>query len=379
MISVIIPVFNQSEVTLQCIDSVLSARGEQDFRLIVIDDASTDESLEKALAQLVRDPRVQSVRNPKNLGFTRTANKGIALASDESHPLLLNSDTIVYDYWLDAMYECLRRGPQVATVTPLTNQRGSHISCYPYSRWSDVDFPELNHGTLAKLAYHKCRDVAVDVHTGVGFCMLINRAAIQAVGLFDAVHFPRGYGEESDFCYRTRGIGWRHLVCGGTFVTHLHAQSFGTEKTKLRNEMLAVFRRLHPSQPAIDAAFRKGDPVRVARRRLDLARLSALIQESRAISVYERGQTPSEAIWLETANTNAVFRLEGSELGVPNLDAYRLPQDIARLAVDLLHLNVSAICFFGQSELAHHCAELARWLLMSPRIEEGNGTTLLAW
>ena len=380
MISVIIPVFNQVDLTLNCIESVLSARVDQEFRLIVIDDCSTDSRMEKELARLGSDSRVQMFRHSENLGFTKTANEGILLASRDSHPLLLNSDTIVYDNWLDALHGCLMSGQKVASVTPLTNQRGSHISCYPHSSWSDIDFPELEDRTLAELAYLECRDAAVDVHTGVGFCMLINRAAIEAVGLFDAIHFPRGYGEESDFCYRTRGIGWRHLVCGGTFVTHLHAQSFGAEKMNLRNDMMTVFRRLHPSQPATDADFRATDPVRIVRQQLDIARLKALINtrsKDRIIPVYEKGAASSDPVWLEVEGRCAVFRVRGSEIGVPNIEGYRLPSDFQRLISDLIRLKVSALRFVGQHSLAAHCVKLGRELRIETRVEEHGEAVLL--
>lgn len=359
MISIIIPVFNQMELTLRCIESVLSARVEQEYRLIIIDDGSTERKLERALMDIAKDPRVQTIRNAENLGFTKSANKGIALASQDSHPLLLNSDTLVYDCWLDALYETLMSDTKVATVTPLTNQRGSHISCYPHPTWRDVDYPELDDRVLAELAYRECKNAAVDVHTGVGFCLLINRTAIKAVGLFDDFHFPRGYGEESDFCYRIREIGWRHLVCGGTFVTHLHAQSFGAEKTKLRDEMLSVFRRLHPSQPATDAAFRATDPVKVVRRQLDIARLKMLIgqhSQDQTIHVYEKGVTPSDTVWMEVDSGRSVFRIKDSEIGVPNIGAYRLPEDIVLLACDLKRLNVIGLRFVGLPALEEQCA-----------------------
>lgn len=382
MISVIIPVYNQAELTANCIESVLNARVDQDFRLIVIDDGSTDRKVENIISKFGSDPRVEVVRNSENLGFTRTANKGMALASRDSHPLLLNSDTIVYDYWLDAMNSCLLSDPKVATVTPLTNQRGSHISCYPHPFWSDTEFSELDDQVLAALAYRHCRGAMIEVHTGVGFCMLINRDAIDAIGLFDAVHFPRGYGEESDFCYRARGVGWRHLVCGGTFVTHLHAQSFGSEKTRLRSAMLATFRRLHPSQPATDFAYRRNDPVGVVRRQLDFGRLNAIVDtqmQSRIISVYRAGEAPPEPIWLEASSDTTAFRVNGSEIGVPNVGSYKLPTDIVRLLTDLSRMNVSKLRFVGQPVMAKNCFELTKSMRMHMQMEETAGTASLLW
>lgn len=382
MITVVIPVYNQRQLTLDCIDSVLSARVEQNYQIVVVNDCSTDRKLQKALENLNRNPRVRTISNSENLGFTKSANRGMSLAADDSHPLLLNSDTIVYDFWLDALNDCLMSGPNVATVTPLTNQKGSHISCYPHNLWNDIDYPELDGRVLAELAYRHCRRAAVDVHTGVGFCMLINREAIKSVGLFDEVNFPRGYGEESDFCYRTRKVGWRHLVCGGTFVTHLHAQSFGAEKTRLRNEMLSTFQRLHPAQPAIDAAFREADPVKVVRRQLDLARLSSALnfhQPSQAISVYKAGEASSDPIYLEMVSGNAVFRVKGSKVGLPNIGSYFLPLHFIRLLVDLKRVNVSALRFVGESQLAEDCAAFARNLESNILIEKLGADTKLTW
>ena len=68
------------------------------------------------------------------------------------------------------------------------------------------------------------------MHVTVGFCMYIRPAVLDAVGYFDDHLFPVGYGEESDFCYRARKLGWRHIVTGDVFVRHWEGQSFGERK-----------------------------------------------------------------------------------------------------------------------------------------------------
>ena len=67
----------------------------------------------------------------------------------------------------------------------------------------------------------------VTAPTTVGFCMYIRRAALDAVGLFDADTFGAGYGEENDFCLRATALGWTHHIACNTFVWHQGGASFG--------------------------------------------------------------------------------------------------------------------------------------------------------
>src|SRR5690606_27338712 len=71
------------------------------------------------------------------------------------------------------------------------------------------------------------------VPTGNGFCMYIRRTALKDVGLLDAEAFPRGYGEENDFCMRALRSGWRNIIDDRTYVFHERNKSFGSEKESL--------------------------------------------------------------------------------------------------------------------------------------------------
>ena len=70
----------------------------------------------------------------------------------------------------------------------------------------------------------------MEIPTGVGFCMYITRSSLNAVGLFDADRFGRGYGEENDFCMRAAKSGYKHVLAHNTFVYHAGGVSFGEEK-----------------------------------------------------------------------------------------------------------------------------------------------------
>src|SRR5262245_5816273 len=77
VVTVLMSVFNDSEFLGEAIRSILE-QSYDDFEFLIIDDGSTDDST--AVLKGLRDPRVRVVRNPVNLGLTRSLKKGVALA-----------------------------------------------------------------------------------------------------------------------------------------------------------------------------------------------------------------------------------------------------------------------------------------------------------
>src|SRR5437762_1439190 len=104
-IDIIIPVFNAPDHARRCIESVLS-HDHADCRITIIDDASTDPEVARLVADLERRAITELVvlRNERNLGFTMTANRGIAASSADV--VLLNSDTIVAGDWMGSLRHC---------------------------------------------------------------------------------------------------------------------------------------------------------------------------------------------------------------------------------------------------------------------------------
>jgi GT2 family glycosyltransferase len=274
IIDVIVPVYNQRELTLDCLSSVLGARNEAQFEVVVVDDASTDIELQERLARLAQDHKITLLHNSKNLGFTRSVNRGMRLHPDRD-VLLLNNDTLVFGDWIDRLHGVAYSASRIASVNRLTNS--SHISSYPFHGVLYNSAFEISDEMLDSLASEVNRGHVSVVHTTVGFCMYIRRVALDDVGLFDEHYFPYAYGEECDFCYRARKIGWRHLVAGNVFVRHFEGQSFGERKARLVSEAVETFRKLHPQCEALDRKFAQNDPNRPLRINLHFARLKLLL------------------------------------------------------------------------------------------------------
>ena len=166
---------------------------------------------------------------------------------------------------------------RVATVTPFSNN--ATICSYPQF-CKDNELPAgYDTARLDALFARANAGQAVDVPTGVGFCMYIRRAALQAVGLFDEEHFGKGYGEENDFCIRAAQAGWRNLHALDTFVRHFGGVSFGEAKSPRERAAMQTLRRLHPRYEGDVLRFVQADPAHPARMAVDVARILAPNQE----------------------------------------------------------------------------------------------------
>ena len=286
----------------------------------------------------------------------------------------------VYDHWLDRLAAVAFSDPRIATVNPLTSQNGSHISCYPGSSWHEGRPLEVGDVELNEIAGEVNAGCRAYVHTTVGFCMFIKRDAINHMGVFDSRYFPFAYGEESDFCYRATKVGWRHAVCGETFVTHLHGRSFGSRKEKLRQEMIKTFRKLHPEQPHLDAEFRRLNPVAKLRENLDLGRLKRVLAGRNALVLtsgeVDNQRTNALDVRLQLEQSTVAFRfgLADMQRSFPNLRRYDLSRDVVRLNRDLSFLGISQIQVAKEVSLDHF-----RWLARRLDFEVGLSAAVCSW
>ncbi len=261
-VDVVVAVYNAPADLARCVDSVLAhTRGA--YRLVLIDDASEDPAIGTHFAALAARalPQVVLLRNDVNLGFTGTANRGLRLSSS-ADVVLLNSDTIVTAGWLDALARCAASEPAVGTATPFSNN--AEICSFPRfcadNPWPEGADPEFVRAALARAAV----PTYPDLPTGVGFCLYVRRALIDAIGIFDPA-FGKGYGEENDFCLRAVRAGYRNVLCDDAFVVHAGERSFAGRKTELGPRNMALLLDRHPQYLDLVRAFIAADPLQPLR------------------------------------------------------------------------------------------------------------------
>jgi len=280
LIDVVIPVYRGVAETRRCIDSVLAAPQSAAFEVVVVDDASPEPEIARRLDELAAANRITLLRNAANAGFVRSVNRGMALHGDRD-VVLLNSDTEVANDWLDRLHACARSDAKIATVTPLSNN--ATICSYPFEGWQGTVPGTLGLAELDRLIAKANAGRIVDLPTAVGFCMYIRRGALDALGLFDAERYGRGYGEENDFCMRAGNAGWRNVLAGDVYVYHEGSVSFSEERHALQATAGKVLVEAHPDYPAKVHEFLVADPANALRCAIDLARAERGIEEARCV------------------------------------------------------------------------------------------------
>ena len=261
---IIIPIYNAADDVEQCLESVV-AQTTAPAHLILIDDASPDPRISELTRRYAEFPGVTVVRNPRNLGFTKTANLGLRLAGRRD-VVLLNSDTVVTPRWLQNLRNAAYSGKRIGTATAMSDNAGA---------FSAPERTQPNHlpAGYSQDAYGRAvtqlaASLRPRVPTGNGFCLYIRRDCLDDVGLLDEIAFPRGYGEENDLCMRALRKGWRHVVDDRTLVYHKKGSSFGEERARLLEAGRREVDRRYPEYGSLIRVFEAGFELNVARYRV---------------------------------------------------------------------------------------------------------------
>ncbi len=258
---VIVPIYNAADDLEVCI-ARLKAYTPDNIKIILIDDCSTDHRIDAILTSLQNDPRFRVLSNDENIGFTRTVNRGFEEAGD-ADVVALNSDARVTPRWIEGMMAAAYSRSNIATVTAMSDRAGAFSAP---NIGNDNGLPAgVDEITYAIAFRRRSLRLYPEVPTGNGFCMYIRREAIDTLGPLDAEAFPRGYGEENDFCMRAMRNGWINIIDDATYVFHDRSKSFGSAKT----EHLAAGRKVvdarYPEYKVLIRKFHTSTPIRLAR------------------------------------------------------------------------------------------------------------------
>ncbi len=212
--SIVILTYNKLEYTKLCIESIRKFTKSGCYEIIVIDNASTDETVN----WLAEQDDITAIFNDTNKGFPAGCNQGIEIASGES-VLLLNNDIIVAPYWLSNLNDALWSEDSIGAV-------GSSTNSISYLQAIKVDYDTVK-GMLnfAKKQNNFKKTNWEQRIKLVGFSMLIKKSVLDEVGLLDEIFTPGNY-EDDDLSYRIVKSGKKLLYCKNAFVHHFGSVSF---------------------------------------------------------------------------------------------------------------------------------------------------------
>lgn len=196
---IIIPVWNHLDLTRRVVQSVRENTSVP-YRLIVVDDGSTDGTAE----WLAEQDDITVITNEANRGFAPSVNRGLR-ATTAPYVVLMNNDVEVDKLWLEALIEGMNVRPRIGAIGPLSTARrqiqweGHHLG--KGGVWLGVEY----------LAF---------------FCTVLRREAVEETGLLDEGFAP-AYGEDDDYAIRMRRAGWELALHCDVLVKHDHGQTTG--------------------------------------------------------------------------------------------------------------------------------------------------------
>lgn len=226
---VVIPLYKGPELVNRLANALLAMADELralKTEIVFINDSPDHLPLAEALRVTI--PRLSAVlevrllTNAENLGFVRSANRGMALARETGRDvLLLNSDTVPRPGAFAEMVAVSRLDPMIGSVCPRSDN--ATVCDSPYLDSLRIGDPDRAHAAHAIIARHLPRYTYVP--TSVGFCVLIRWLMLAEFGLFDEI-YGRGYNEETDFVRRFNRRGYRAVLANHAYVHHDGSVSF---------------------------------------------------------------------------------------------------------------------------------------------------------
>lgn len=225
-LSIVIPVFNKCELTRNCLASIdRHTTRRLHWEVIVVDNASTDETSAYLKDACRLYPWLRIVQNQTNVGFARASNQG-ARASTAPAILFLNNDTEVLPGWLEPLFRTLYCDSSVGAVGAkllFPDQSVQHAGVYIGDHRGTGDPFVALHNHYKRPREHPLVDVR-SVYTAVtAACMLVRRSVFDEVSGFDE-QFWNGY-EDVDFCLQIGERGWYCVYEPECEIIHHESQS----------------------------------------------------------------------------------------------------------------------------------------------------------
>jgi GT2 family glycosyltransferase len=236
-LSIVIVNWNGLAVLRNCLASIFGASQGVEFEVVVVDNASHDDSVSVIQRGF---PQVVILRNQQNLGFAAANNQGFAVARGR-YVLLLNNDTLVLAGALAESVRYLDANPSVGVLGCRVEfpNRSFQTSCYRFSNLLELFMTRLLPlGSAANerlnLGRYWGRQFTgpTEVDVVAGCFMVVRREVIASVGGFDEDFFM--YGEDEEWCSRIKRAGWRIIYFPGATIIHLHRFSSRQARRALR-------------------------------------------------------------------------------------------------------------------------------------------------
>jgi len=225
-ITIVIVNWNTRDLLRDCLESIYKTVRDITFEIIVVDNASRDDSV----AMLGKEfPDVRIIENSENRGFAAANNQAFAVMKG-LYALLLNTDTVLTENAVHELFAFMKNHDEAAMA-------GGQLLNRDESRQNSIaNFPAIlnllaNTSLLEYLFPEKYPSKRyehknpIEVESVIGACTLIRKKAMDEVGMFDERYFF--FFEETDWAFQMRAAGWKIYHVPSASIYHLQGQSIG--------------------------------------------------------------------------------------------------------------------------------------------------------
>ena len=225
-ISVIIVNWNTKDLLEACLNSILKTVEELTYEIIVVDNASSDGSVDMLRQQY---PQVKTIANRENRGFGAANNQGFAVMQGR-YALLINTDAVLTAGAAKKMWIFAEAHPRAAIICgQLLNADGSRqnsVAAFPTLLTLATNTSLLEYLFPSKYPSKRYdHQEPLEVDSAIGACMMIRKKALDEVSFFDDRYFF--FFEETDLAFAMKRVGWKVYQVPDALIYHLQGQSIG--------------------------------------------------------------------------------------------------------------------------------------------------------
>lgn len=216
--SIIVITWDNLAFTRLCLASVIENTDYPNYELIVVDNASTDGTVQE-LQRLARDlPHIRVILNDRNAGFGPANNQGLAAATGDIF-VLLNNDTVVPRGWLSRLSLHLEN-PALGLLGASTNRACNEAQI-------DIDYQTYgDYGAVARAQAERHEGQIVPIRMPMMFCLAFRRDVYDRLGPIDE-RYETGMFEDEDYALRAKAAGYDVAWAPEVYVHHAYHASIG--------------------------------------------------------------------------------------------------------------------------------------------------------
>lgn len=245
-LSIIIVNYNVEYFLEQCLNSVMLAAKNVNSEIIVVDNNSSDGSIEMLKSKF---PKVQVIQNSENVGFSKANNQGIKIGKGK-YILLLNPDTVIDEHTLTKITERMNADDQIGGLgVRMVDGKGVFlpeskrglptplVAFYKIFGLSSIFKKSKRFGRYHLSYLDEFEENEIDILSGAFMCM--RKAVLDKIGLLDEAFFM--YGEDIDLSYRIQKAGYKNIYFPQTTIIHYKGES--TKKSSV-NYVFVFYRAM---------------------------------------------------------------------------------------------------------------------------------------